>query len=161
MAPVKRGDFLLSWVFLASLGALLANDFVLKPRYPSAVSGFLSDTAGMVFFPIALVAVVEMLAWLLPSKRYARTSWFVAATVLVAVGFALVKVTGWGESAYEALVTPLDALLGTGLGLSGLGIVQDPVDLLALFLAPVPVWVGWKWRGRRTSPPEGAPSGGL
>lgn len=149
---MKRGDFLLSWQFLVSLGILLVNDFVLKRYYPGAVSGFASDAAGMVFFPIGVAALVEFAAALTPARPYARPAWFVTATVVVGSSLVVVKVTDWGARAYETLVSPLDAALGTGLGVAGLGVVQDPVDLLALLLAPVPVWVGLTWRGRRASP---------
>ena len=158
---MKRGDFLLSWVFLAALAVLLVNDFVLKRWYPGPVSGFASDAAGIVFFPLLLVAAVETLARILPGRPWARTSWFVAATVFVAAGFVVVKVTGWGEAAYEALARPIDDALDTGLGVRGLGVVQDPLDLLALLLAPVPIRVGWKRRGRPTQTPERAVPGGL
>ncbi len=158
---MKRGDFLLSWPFLASLGVLLVNDFVLKRWYPGLLSGFASDAAGMVFFPLVLVAAAELLAWLIPSRPYARAWWFFAATAFVVAGFILVKTTGWGEATYEALVSPVDALLGTGLGLRGLGVVQDPADLLALLAAPLPIWVGWRWRGRLPRTPEGVPADGL
>ena len=158
---VKRGDFLLSWPFLAALVVLLVNDFVLKRVYPGPVSGFASDAAGMVFFPIAVVGLLEFLAGLLPARAYARVWWFGAATGLVAAGFVFVKTTGWGEEIYEALVAPVDAALGTGLGVHGRGVVRDSVDLLALLLVSVPVWVGWTWRGRRTVLLEGEASDGL
>lgn len=152
---MKRGDFLLSWAFLTSLTVLLVNDFILKRAYHSPVTGLASDAAGVVFFPIATVAMIEFLAWLLPARPLARPWWFAAATVLIGAGFAMVKLTIWGEVAYEALVTPIDAAMGTGLGVQGLGVVRDPVDLLALLLVPVPIWVSWKWRGRRTQSPSG------
>jgi hypothetical protein len=157
---VKRGDFLLSWQFLPALAVLLVNDFVLKRSFPSPVTGFASDAAGVVFFPIAAIALLEFLAWLLPARPFARPWWFIAATGVVGAGFAVVKLTAWGEAFYEALVTPLDAVMGTGIGVDGVGLVRDPVDLFALLLTPVPIWVGWTWRGRRTQPQDrGGPDG--
>ena len=157
----SRADFLLSWQFLVALGVLLVNDFVVKRGYPGAVSGFASDAAGMVFFPIAIVALAELVAWLMPRRPYSRTRWFIAATAFVSVGFVVVKMTTWGEAVYEALVTPVDAVLGTGIGMHGFGVVRDPLDLLALLLAPMSIWVGWQWRGRRTQPQAGEELDGL
>ena len=157
---MKRGDFLLAWPFLAAMTVLLINDFILKRWFPGPISGFASDAAGIVFFPIALVALAEGIAGLFPPRVFARTWWFFAATTFVASGFALVKLTSWGETAYEAVVTPIDRALGDAVGLGGLGVAQDPWDLFALLLAPISVWVGWRWRGRRArSPPSFAPDG--
>lgn len=161
MTLVRRADFLLAWQYLVALGVLLVNDFVLKRAYPGQVSGFASDAAGVVFFPITLVVVVELFARLLPAGPYARPSWFAATTALVAVGFVLVKTTDWAETVYESLATPLDAALGTRFGVHGIGVVRDHSDLLALLLVPIPVWVGVTWRGRRTQPPERDESDGL
>jgi len=157
---VKRGDFLLAWPFVTALAVLLINDFILKRWFPGAISGFASDAAGMVFFPVALVALAEGIAGVFPPRAFARTWWFVAATAFVAGGFTLVKLTSWGEAAYETVVTPIDRALGDVIGLGGLGVVQDPWDLLALLLVPLPVWVGWKWRGRRTRDLQGSESDG-
>lgn len=148
---MRRGDFLLSWPFLLSLGALLLNDFILKRSVPGPATGFASDAAGIVFFPIALVAAAEYLAALLPGRPLARPSWFAAASVFVGGGFVLVKATAWGKQAYEYIVGPLDELLGSSFGIGGLGVVQDPLDLLALILIPVPIWVGYEWRGRSSA----------
>ena len=40
---------------------MIVNDRVLKVRYPSEVTGKLSDFAGLVFFPLFLVAAAEAL----------------------------------------------------------------------------------------------------
>lgn len=158
---MKRGDFLLAWPFLAAMAVLLINDFILKRWFPGPISGFASDAAGMVFFPVALVALAEGVSGLFPPRALARTWWFVLATALVATGFSLVKLTSWGEAAYEAIASPIDRALGEAFGLGGLGVVQDPWDLFALLLTPLPVWVGWKWRGRRTRDSGASASDGL
>ena len=69
-----RADFLLSGTFLASLGLLLLNDFVLKPFFPGPVSGILSDLAGMVFFPVFLVGIAELVAWIVPGSYGSASS---------------------------------------------------------------------------------------
>lgn len=148
-----RGDYLLSPVFLTSLGILLVNDFLLKPNYPSPLSGILSDLAGMVFFPIFFVAVVEFLAVLLPGRPFARPRWFWIATAVIAFLLVVVKFTDVGQEMYRALVAPLMNTPIAGLTIGGGGAVSDPWDLLALFLAPIPIWVGWRYRGQENAAP--------
>lgn len=142
-----RGDFLLSWVFLVSLVALLVNDFYLKRAHPGAVSGILSDVAGMVFFPILIVAVAEFAMLLFPAKRFASVAWFAVAAAFIGVAFTVVKFTGWGEDAYTAVVAPVVEWTGSGLSLGTTGVVSDPADLLALLALPIPILVGRRWRG--------------
>jgi hypothetical protein len=59
-----RWDFpeypLLHPVPLFALATLILNDHVLKQRYPGWVTGKLSDVAGMVFFPLLLLAFIDM-----------------------------------------------------------------------------------------------------
>ncbi len=147
-APTKgqrsRGDFLLSWVFLASLVALLVNDFYLKAVHPGAVSGILSDVAGMVFFPVFLVAVGEFIAWLLPGRPMAGPSWFVVAAVFIGVSFVVVKFTAVGNVAYVGAVSTVIDLVSPGGG--KVVVVPDPWDALALLALPLPVMVGRHWR---------------
>ena len=150
-ARVTRGDYLLSLVFLASLGLLLLNDFLLKPYYPSSLSGILSDLAGMVFFPIFFVAIAEFIAVILPKSPLATPRWFYVATALVAFLLVSVKFTDLGQEAYRALVAPLMDTPVAGLTVGGGGAVSDPWDLLALFLSPLPVLVGLRYRRQRST----------
>jgi len=148
---VTRGDYLLSPVFLASLGLLLLNDFLLKPYYPSPVSGILSDLAGMVFFPIFFVAISEFVAVFLPKSPLATPRWFYMATALVAFLLVAVKFTDIGQEAYRALVAPLMDTPVAGFTVGGGGAVSDPWDLLALLLSPIPILVGLRYRKRRST----------
>lgn len=141
-----RCDFLLSPVFLLSLAALLFNDLYLKPYHPGVVSGLLSDFAGIVFFPIFLVAVAEFILFFTPDRRLATPSWFFISTVCIAVLFVVMKFTEWGEAIYISAVEPVVALTGNWLSLGTTGLVADPLDLLALLLIPVPYMVGRMWR---------------
>ena len=141
-----RCDFLLAPIFLLSLAALLVNDFVLKPFHPGWVSGFLSDAAGMVFFPVVLVAAAEVVAQWTPRRRFAAPTWFAAASGLIVLLFVSVKFTVWGESLYVALVAVPVGWLGSFLSLGSRGVVADPWDLLALLFAPAAYLVGRRWR---------------
>lgn len=140
-----RADFVLSWPFLVALIALFINDLVLKPYFPGHLSGIMSDIAGMIFFPMVLVAGAELLCLFLPKRPWATGRWFLTATVFIAVTFVIVKFTEIGESVYWALVEPVTFLAGP-LGLGQIGVVSDPWDLAALLLVPIPIWIGYKVR---------------
>lgn len=143
-----RGDFLLSPVFLAPLIVLLVNDLYWKLNHPGVVSGILSDLAGMVFFPIFLVGIAEILARFLPGKPYARPSWFVISTLVIAGLFVGMKYTAIGESVFVTVTGFLRPVVGDFLGYGQRGLVADPLDLIALVLAPIPVLFGYRVRGR-------------
>lgn len=149
-----RGDFLLSWVFLGSLLALLINDFILKPNHPGVLSGILSDLAGMIFFPVFFVAISEFAAALLPDRPLASPRWFWISTGLVAFLLVFVKFTEVGQGLYSALVTPILNSPLAALTVGAPGAVSDPWDLLALLLVPIPVLVGYRYRGKAAPPPR-------
>lgn len=141
-----RGDFLLSPVFLGPLVLLLFNDLFMKVRYPGLVSGILSDFAGMIFFPILLVALAEWVTGLLPGRRWANPWWFLASSVTIAGLFVAVKFTETGEDIYVWISAPTRLALGPFMNLQTAGVVSDPLDLLALTLIPVAFLFGRRWR---------------
>ncbi len=149
-----RGDFLLSPVFLISLLLLLLNDFVLKPSYPSALSGILSDLAGMVFFPIFFVALAEFLSALIPGKPLASPRWFWVSTASIGFLLVFVKFTDAGQAFYRMLVEPLMNSPFASVTVGGGGAVADPWDLLALLLAPIPIWIGTRYRAKGSATPH-------
>lgn len=149
-----RGDFLLSPIFLVSLFLLLLNDFFLKPNYPSALSGILSDLAGMVFFPIFFVALAEFIAALIPSRPLASPRWFGVSTASIGFLLVFVKFTDAGQAFYRMLVDPVANSPLSSITVGGGGAVADPWDLLALLLAPIPIWVGRQFRGKQNAAPQ-------
>ncbi len=89
----RAGDGMLHPVAVAALIVLALNDHVLKHAFPGVVTGKLSDVAGMVFFPLLLVALVELAQraagrFVAPSPRAV-----VVAVVATGVVFAAVKVS--------------------------------------------------------------------
>lgn len=103
-----------------ALGLLALNDHVLKGAglLPGAVTGKLSDLAGLVVAPVLAAALLG-----------ARTGRGVAgAFALVAAGFAAVKVSPAASAHYLAL-------LGA-IGVRGRNVV-DPTDLVALAALPL------------------------
>lgn len=117
---------ILSPVFLGCLTVLLVNDLVLKDLWGGAVTGKLSDFAGLVVFALFFSAL-----W--PRGR----SWVHLAT---AVLFVLYK---------SPLSQPLiDGF--NGLGVMTISRVVDWTDLMALCVLPA----SWWWAGRSTADVE-------
>jgi outer membrane protein assembly factor BamB len=108
------------WIALV---VLVVNDHALKGAglLPAAITGKLSDFAGLIVAPIVLAALCRA-----RSRRGAA-----AAVVAVGVWFALVKALPPAAAAWEQLT----ALAGVPWRL-----VADPTDLIALPMA----WVGWR-----------------
>jgi hypothetical protein len=145
------GDLLLHPVALVALVLVIFNDMVLKVSYPSVLSGKLSDFAGLVYFPLFLVAAFEGLRWL---RR--RSGWeltpraVVVAVVVVGSAFVAIKVSYPAGEVYRTVMGmvwyPLDlvssVLGGNGVPpLSRVALVQDRVDLIAVPSLLLPVWV--------------------
>lgn len=127
-------------VVVGAVLVLLMNDHILKDRWPGVLTGKLSDVAGLVFFPLLLVAVAEMCrSWMRlppPSRRFVAIC--VALTGLVfAAGELVPVVDGALELAWGWVRSPVDALAGRSV--RGVVMVADPTDLLTL---PA-LWIGW------------------
>jgi hypothetical protein len=120
----RRFDALLAPPVLASLALLLANDFVLKPAYHDAVTGKLSDVAGLFVFVVFWCAV------------FPRARTVVAA--LTALGFIV-----WKSPAAQPLIDGWNAL-----GLLPVRRVVDATDLAALLAVPA----AWAYRPRPMTP---------
>jgi len=160
MAPSESsavpGDGLLHPLVLISVMVMVVNDHWLKGAdlLPGVVTGKLSDVAGMVFFPLALQAVVEVvLHWMGrpwgPSRRQllalALATGLFFGGIQVSDGVAWVWTHGLG-----ALQWPVHALMALVRG-DGLPAVvpvahtADVTDLVAVPAVGLSVWVG----GRR------------
>jgi predicted Zn-dependent protease len=121
-----RLEVLVSPTFLLGLCLLLANDFVLKPLFHNALTGKLSDFAGLFVFALFWSA-------LLP--RFAP-----AVHVWTALAFAF-----WKSSYSQPLIETWNSL-----GLLPVGRVVDPTDLSALLVLPLS-YLHFR-RGRPSSP---------
>jgi hypothetical protein len=114
----------------ASLRAL--NDHVLKERWPSPLTGIASDLAGLSFFPLMLIAAIEMVGSRLASVRLLTACVFVTgvvftcAEVVPAVEYLLEAGWGWSQM-----------IIGRGPAVM---LTADPNDLLALPVLGV-VWL--------------------
>lgn len=148
------GDAMIHPVAIAAVAVLIANDHVLKDWWPGMVTGKLSDVAGLVFFPLLLLSLVEVARALAgrlqhPSRRLLTTCILVtgsifAAAELLPVGDHLLEVVfGW-------LRWPIGALGGVA---SRPGVLtRDPADLFAL---PA-LLIAWEVGRRRTAPTSDA-----
>ena len=125
--PVRTGDLVLptealAWLLhpitVGALALLLLNDHLLKAAWPGVVTGKLSDFAGLALTPPAITAVLALLLPRLPVRKVAGT-----ATLIVGIGFCLVKVTvlgaAWASAGWSWAAGPSTVL-------------RDPTDLLAL-----------------------------
>jgi hypothetical protein len=145
------GDGLLHPVAIAAVALLILNDHVLKSVAPGAVTGKLSDVAGLVFFPLALVS-----AWELVTVVQHRWSGPTAVALAVAAGvtsvvFVACKVTTVGNALVAAALGWLQWIALSFVSTTGLvstpvlrpvRIVADPTDLLALIGIALGVAVG-------------------
>ena len=135
------GDALLHPVPLAAIVLLIVNDHVLKQAFPGALTGKLSDFAGLVFFPLFLQALWEVGNWAVGRRTIADRRVLVAVVVATGLFFASIKlVPAANHAASEALGT-LQWLVGLLPALAlgwrvqapvAVQIALDPTDLIAL-----------------------------
>ncbi|HEY1815948.1 MAG TPA: hypothetical protein VGG74_26550 [Kofleriaceae bacterium] len=122
-------------VALAAVGVLVVNDWLLKPRFHDALTGKLSDLAGLAFAPVLLSAIIGLGLYVLarlgvrvdPSLSRRR---LVACCVATAAGFALVKI-----------YPPVAELVARAIGHHA-EFYPDLTDLFALPLVLVALWIG-------------------
>lgn len=128
---------------LAAVGLLALNDHALKGAgiLPGAVTGKLSDVAGLFFFPLLLAACARKASILIRGRDIAdRRSLAAATAIATGAGFAAVK-----------LVPAVNALAAATWGV----MVMDPTDLLALPM----IGLAAAWMMRARSAPGEAVSG--
>lgn len=133
---------LLGPVPLAAIALLVLNDHALKGWAPGALTGKLSDLAGMVFFPLLLAAAAEH-----AGLRRGAGAVLAAAAATGAV-FAAIKLSAPAGDAYRTglalLQWPFRAVAAavTDAALPALGrahLTADPTDLIVLPALLVPV----------------------
>jgi hypothetical protein len=124
-------------VTLGALAVLVVNDWVLKPRWPSAITGKLSDVSGLVAAPLVLTALVGLVllaarklgAHIEPHLTQRRLVLAIAATGGV---FAAIKLSaraaGWFADAIS-VVRPASVAL-------------DRTDLWCLPALAIAYWIG-------------------
>lgn len=136
------GSLLLHPASLLALGLLVLNDHWLKSRFGNVLTGKLSDIAGVFFFPLLLVSLLEIARWARGRIPWAwRRQELSAAIAVTFVGLSAIKLVPAAGSAYVYGMGGAQWLVGAAAGmLSGDGVptyhrvhlVRDPGDLLAL-----------------------------
>jgi len=122
-------------VALAAVALLVVNDWVLKPRFHGAITGKLSDIAGLAFAPVLLSSIIGLMLHLAarlgarvdPSLSRRR---LVACCAATAAGFALVK-----------LAPPVASIVARLIGHHAT-FYPDLTDLLALPCVLIALWIG-------------------
>lgn len=137
----RPGDLLLHPLALAAVVVLLVNDHVLKGLYGNAVTGKLSDLAGVFLLPLVLLGCVEVAL-----RAGGRPDWasgprrILGAVLLTGFGFAAVKAIGPVGDAYGFAIGMLRG------GRPPIEVIRDLTDLVVL-----PVLAGsWLLASRRT-----------
>lgn len=158
------GDTLLQPLAFGAIALLLLNDHLFKAIAPGLVTGKLSDLAGLVFFPLLLVAIAELALagagrWRGPDMRLVE-----AAVAATGIAFAAVKLLPGAEAIYEQVlgvaqwpVRLLVALIPGGGAAGGpvpVDLTRDPTDLVALVALWIPVELGARRAARRAAAGE-------
>jgi hypothetical protein len=129
---------LLEPIALAAVLLLVANDWLLKGRAPTALTGKLSDGAGLVCAPLIATAALDTMLWLAarlgaPVDFSLRRWKLAAAAAAVGIAFIAVKLSPEAAHAVER------AAAVAGLGWR---IAPDPADLVVFPALALAVWLG-------------------
>jgi hypothetical protein len=138
-------------VALAAIAVLALNDHYLKAAYPGFITGKLSDVAGLIFFPLLLCGMCELVE--ARGRREWSPSWrmLVACVGATGLGFALAKLWLPANALYSVMLGALQWPVRAVVSLAHhralphvhpVRLVRDATDLLALPALAVPLWVG-------------------
>jgi hypothetical protein len=138
------GDVLLHPVALGALGLLVLNDHLGKRVAPGLITGKASDVAGLVLFPLLVLAVVEVL------RRRVDLGPVVIASIVgvTACAFIAVKmepgIARWYSQALGYLMAPVRVALRQvrGDGTRPVRVLSDAADLVALPALGVALAIG-------------------
>jgi hypothetical protein len=146
------GEGLLHPVPLLAIVVLVLNDHVLKDLFHNAVTGKLSDFAGMAFFPLVLQGLIEgglsvlRRPWT-PSRRV-----LIGSAIATAVFFAGVQLYPpiadfyrWSLGLLQWPVVAISA--GEWVPVRPVQVWADPTDLISLPAVGLAVWAGWSRAG--------------
>ena len=152
VASRHLGDLLLLPASYCGLALLIVNDHYLKHHLHNAVSGKLSDIAGLVFFPLLVATIAETAKYTLRIRPWCMSvREFDVIVIAVGILFLLMKtwqpvggLYAWLDAAMQWPVLALKA------GLTGgnpwiwpkTEIAMDLSDLIALPALVIPWWSG-------------------
>lgn len=161
MSRPTPGDLLLHPISLTAVALLLVNDHVLKSLWGNALTGKLSDVAGVLLFPLLLITAAR-LGLDRRCPHLTRGPVAVAAAVgVTAAGFAAVKLIGPVGDAYALTIGALRWMARLGSGeLRPIVVVRDSSDVLVLPVLAITVAVINRVDGRKRFHPPKAGFGG-
>jgi len=151
--PVVPGDILLHPLVLVAIGLLVLNDHVLKHLWPGLVTGKLSDVAGLLFFPLALVAAWEVALSIYGNPAHPSRTVILVAGIGSAILFAAAKITPVGNAMVGGALGWVQWLFASAVAWLGntpsprfmpAALVMDPGDLVALGAILASLWIGWR-----------------
>ena len=136
-APRARpGELLVHPIPVLAVAVLVVNDHILKSVAPSLLTGKLSDVAGLLFFPLLLVSIVELAAVALGRTPPDRRRQVICSIITTGLVFFLVKATVAGSSTLGWSVGVAQWLAGAGFvrgeAPQPVAVATDAGDLIAL-----------------------------
>ena len=144
----SAGGALLHPVALLAVAALAVNDHWLKDAWAHPATGKISDFAGLAFFPLLLVALIEVALAAVGRFRGPSDRTLILAVAATGIVFALIEVTAAGTLAYDyglgSLQRPTEAVRAIldGGRAPRVASTADATDLFALVALVVPLLLG-------------------
>ena len=131
------GDGLLHPIAIAAIALLIANDHVFKAIWPGPITGKVSDFAGLVFFPLLLQAIWQLMLAAVRRDSAPTDRQVVAAVIVTGVLFAANKLLPAANEAVSIVMGSGQWLVGQVLGtgpdrVMPVSMALDPTDLVAL-----------------------------
>lgn len=146
------GALLLHPVVLASIACFIVNDHMLKAAHPGWLTGKLSDVAGLIFFPVLIAAIAELVS---PTARRQAAAILILAVALTGLTYVAMLLVPAGGDGYRWFIGILQwpfrivAVIAAGAPLPAIAPVRfaaDPTDLITLPALLVPLWLAIRGR---------------
>ena len=146
------GALLLHPVVLASIACFVVNDHMLKAAHPGWLTGKASDVAGLIFFPVLVAAIAELVS---PKARRQAAAILILAVALTGLTYVAMLLVPAGGDGYRWFIGILQwpfrivAAIAAGAPLPALAPVRfaaDPTDLITLPALLVPLWLAIRCR---------------
>jgi hypothetical protein len=143
--PDVPGAMLLHPVVLLAVACFVVNDHVLKAAHPGWVTGKLSDVAGLVFFPVLIAAVAELVS---PAARRHPGAILILAVAVTGLTYVAMLLVPAGADGYRWFIGiaqwpfRIAPAMAAGMPLPALAPVRfaaDPTDLITLPALLVPL----------------------
>ena len=131
-APARPGDLLLTVPALGAVMLLLLNDHLFKGLFGNALTGKLSDVAGLFVLPMITVTVAEAARCALRRPWRTTGDEVLAHTAVAGAGFAAVKLIGPVGDAYEHAIGVLRQVLTLSAEGAPIIVYRDATDLVVL-----------------------------